>query len=286
MPSAAPQRDGTPTPPDAPDVARRFSPFRIGLQSFTLRALTLEEMLDAIVELGIREVEAIPELSLWLYTFGSHVPVVDDPAEIASVRRLFESRGLRLAASGVHRIDEAAEAERLFSFARAMGIGVLTIDPAESVIDACDRLCADHPEVRLAIHNHGPWTRYDSIADVERALEGRHPGFGACVDTGHFIRSGEDPVDAVRRLGDRVHAVHLKDHADAGLFASSTLLGQGRLRLDDFLGALLETGRVDEIPVALEYEAEPGNPLPAVRGALATIDEAIARLDPRAGDAT
>ncbi|MCP5059805.1 MAG: sugar phosphate isomerase/epimerase [bacterium] len=257
-----------------------FGPFSMGIQSFTLRRLALEPMLDVVAELGLCCVEAIPQTKIWFYEFGNHVPITHDRDEIRRTQELFRARGLRLAASGVHAIDDATTAEQLFAFASAAEIPVLTIDPAPEALDACDRLCASHPEVRLAIHNHGPWMRYDKIDDVVRALEGRHPGFGACVDTGHFIRSGEDPVDAVRRLGARVHAVHLKDVAGPGLMPEARVLGEGGLDLDGFFSALLEVGFGPRDPLSLEYEEDPEDPVPAIRASLSAAASAIGRVAP------
>jgi len=211
-------------------------------------------MLDVLVSLGVRRVELIPELGVFFYRFGSHFPVTDDPAAIAAVRSALERRGLSISASGVHSIPDEAEAERLFAFAVRAGIPLLTISPDDEALDGIDRLCRAHPEVRVGIHNHGPYTRYDSVADVETTLAGRAPNFGACVDTGHFIRSGEDPVEAIRRLGARVHGVHLKDHVEAGFFASGCLLGEGRLDLTDCFRALREVGFGADKALSLEME--------------------------------
>jgi sugar phosphate isomerase/epimerase len=149
--------------------------------------------------------------------------------------------------------------------------------PDDEALGALDRLCAEHPEVRLGIHNHGPFFRYDKIADLEASLAGRHPGFGACVDAGHFIRSGEDPVEALRRLGPRVHGVHLKDFAGEGFFAESRILGQGRLDLDAFFRALREIGFGPEHALSLEYEANADDPIADVEACLRAASEAAER---------
>jgi sugar phosphate isomerase/epimerase len=254
-----------------------FAGFPMGLQSFTLRALALEPMLDAVERLGLHWVELIPETKLLFYEFGSHFPVSEDAAAIARVRGALAARGIQLSASGVHGVADAAEAERLFAFARAAGIPLLTIMPDDEALDALDRLCAEHPGVRLGIHNHGPWFRYDKISDVEASLAGRHPGFGACVDTGHFIRSGEDPVEAVRRLGARVHGVHLKDFAGEGFFAEGRLLGQGKLDLDGLFRALREIGFGPDKALSLEYEESPDDPIAGVEACLRAASEAALR---------
>jgi sugar phosphate isomerase/epimerase len=204
--------------------------------------------------------------------------VTADAGEIARVRAALDARGIGLAASGVHSVGDEAEARRLFAFARAARIPVLSIDPADEALDALDRLCAEHPEVRLAIHNHGPYFRYDEIADVEQALAGRHPGFGACVDTGHFIRSAEDPVEAVRRLGARVHGVHLKDFRSEGLFAEGCILGQGKLDLDGLFRALGAIGFGLGQALSLEYEQSPDDPIADVEACLRAASESAERV--------
>jgi sugar phosphate isomerase/epimerase len=263
--------------PETPLRELRYGGLAVGIQSFTLRKLGLEPMLDAVARLGLSHVELIPETKLLFYEFGSHFPVSEDAGEIARVRSALAARGIHAAASGVHGVADEAEARRLFAFAQAAGIPLLTIMPDDDALDALDRLCAEHPEVRLGIHNHGPYFRYDTIADVEASLVGRHPGFGACVDTGHFIRSGEDPVEALRRLGPRVHGVHLKDFAGEGLFAEGRILGQGKLDLDAFFRALRAIGFGPEQALSLEYESNPDDPIADVEACLRAASEAAER---------
>jgi sugar phosphate isomerase/epimerase len=261
-----------------PTAALSYGGFAMGLQSFTLRKLPLEAMLDAVQRLGLRRVELIPETKLWFYEFGSHFPVSEDAAEIARVQAALARRDIRIAASGVHGVADESEARRLFAFAKAAQVPLLTIMPDDEALDALDRLCAEHPEVRLGIHNHGPYFRYDAIADVEASLAGRHPGFGACVDAGHFIRSGEDPAEAVRRLGPRVHGVHLKDFRAEGFFAEGCILGQGKLDLDAFFGALRAIGFGPEQALSLEYEESPDDPIADVEACLRAASEAAERV--------
>lgn len=256
--------------------------FAIGIQSFTLRRYALEPMLDVLVSLGVREVELIPELEILFYRLGSHLPVSDDPALLEPARQAIAARGIRIAASGVHSVGDRADAEQLFRFALQAGIPLLTISPDDAVLDDLDRLCRAHPSVRLGIHNHGPWTRYDAIADLEATLAGRAPNFGACVDTGHFIRSGEDPVEAVLRLGPRVLGVHLKDFEGAGFFASGCLLGEGRLDLIAFFRALREVGFGPDRALSLEFERDSDTLLDDVRACLESARRAIAATAPAA----
>jgi sugar phosphate isomerase/epimerase len=231
-----------------------------------------------VQRLGLSHVELIPETKLLFYEFGSHFPVTEDGGEIASVRVALAARGIRLTASGVHGVADEAAARRLFDFAKTARIPLLTIMPDDEAIDPLDRLCAEHPEIRLGIHNHGPYFRYDKIADVEQTLAGRHPSFGACVDAGHFIRSGEDPAEAVRRLGPRVHGVHLKDFRSEGFFAEGCILGQGKLDLDGFFRALSAVGFGPAGALSLEYEEHPDDPIADIEACLRAASQSAERV--------
>ncbi|HEY3379785.1 MAG TPA: sugar phosphate isomerase/epimerase [Armatimonadota bacterium] len=63
--------------------------------------------------------------------------------------------------------------------------------------------------VRVGIHNH-----LGTLVETQPQLEeflARCPGCGLVLDTAHLAAAGGDPVDIVRRYGDRLVAVHLKD---------------------------------------------------------------------------
>ncbi len=258
----------------APRLALSYGGFAMGIQSYTLRRLELAAALDAVRALGLARVELFTQARVGLFRSVAHFPVTEDAAEIAHVKALLAERGIALVAHGVNAIGDAAEGRRLLAFAERARIPTLGCDPSEAVLPELDALLAAHPGVRLAIHNHGPRTRYAKIADVERALAGRHPRLGACVDTGHFIRSGEDPVEAIRRVGPRVYGVHLKDFASEGAFASGVVLGRGKLDLAGAFRALRAVGFTQERALSLEYEEDPDDPLPGVEACLRAAAEA------------
>lgn len=110
-----------------------------------------------------------------------------------------------------------------------------------------------HP---MAFHPHAG-TFVETAAEVDRLVAASDPTrVGICLDVGHHLVGGGDPVAAVRDLGERVRHVHLKDvdpsvldglragrfsglgHAvREGLF---TELGAGALDLDGVLAPLAE----------------------------------------------
>jgi inosose dehydratase len=71
---------------------------------------------------------------------------------------------------------------------------------------------------RLAFHPHAG-TYIETPAEVERLVLATDPArVGVCLDVGHYLVGGGDPVTALQQLGERVTHVHLKD-VDAAVHA-------------------------------------------------------------------
>lgn len=87
---------------------------------------------------------------------------------------------------------------------------------------------------RLAFHNHaGTWI--ETPEELEQLANATDPKLvELCLDVGHYVVGGGDPVEAVRRYGERVAHIHLKDVAPHPLSA----LRDGRLA--GFANALQE----------------------------------------------
>ena len=69
--------------------------------------------------------------------------------------------------------------------------------------------------VSAVLHPH-VGTMVETRAEVDRVLTGS--SIPLCLDTGHLLIGGTDPVELARAVPDRVAHVHLKD-VDAGLAA-------------------------------------------------------------------
>jgi sugar phosphate isomerase/epimerase len=105
------------------------------------------------------------------------------------------------------------------------------------------------------------------------AVKDHHPRVGACVDTGHFLRSKESPVEAIERLKGRVFGVHLKDVKDAKIFK---IVGEGDL---DVVGCLKALKAQDyQYCLALEYEENPENPVADLEICIANVKQALATI--------
>lgn len=237
---------------------------KMGIQSYSLREFKVEEALEQTKMLGLKYWESFP----------GHIPMGTLPKHIETQKALLANAGITLMAYGVVPFDanESAARER-FEFAKAMGIKSLSADPNpdSATFDLLDKLVAEY-DVAIAIHNHGPGHRYNKISDVEKVIKDRHPKVGACVDTGHYLRSDEDPVEAVQRFGKRVFGVHLKDVKTLPDGKKQfKIAGEGDLKVTQLLQTL-KSLKYDYC-VAIEYEENAKNPLPDIEACLKHVRE-------------
>lgn len=259
-------------PAFAADAADPYGGFKMGLQSYSLREYTETEVaLQHTQTLGLKYWEAYPK----------HVPLTTVPAEIAKQKELLAKYGVTLLAYGVVHFDaDETAARRMFDFAQAIGLTSISANPKKEVatFDLLDKLVEEY-KIPIAIHNHGPKADYDKISDVEEWTKDRHPLVGACVDTGHFLRSDENPVEAIERLGQRVFGCHFKDvrtvkgAGDQPAQKIMTVLGEGDLDIAGCLRALRKVGY--DRCLSLEYEENAQNPLSDIRTCLENVQQAV-----------
>jgi inosose dehydratase len=244
-----------------------YGPFKMGLQSYSLRGLTADgkpdvaKALAVTKELGVHYWEAFPD----------HAPLTDDREKIKEMKANFEAQGVHVSGYGVVALGKNEAADRkIFEFARAMGLSYLSVDPDPASFDLLDKLVEEY-DVPVGIHNHGPGHQYALIDTIAKAIKDHSPKIGCCIDTGHFLRSRQDPVRAAEVFGKRVYGVHLKDVKNADTF---TLLGQGDLRTVDLLKTLA-ANKYDHC-LAIEYEEKPEAPVEDIKACLAATRKAIA----------
>lgn len=239
----------------------------IGIQTYSLRGYPVAEALQHAKDLGFTHVEVYPGM----------FPITDDMAAIAAQRKLADDLGLVLSAHSVHRFTKDAAANRkVFAYAKALGVPILGADPDPDSFAGLDDLVKEF-DIKIAIHNHGPRHRYNKVVDVLRAIEGRDVRIGALADLGHFIRSGEKPVDVIRALKGRLYGIHLKDFAEMQDKTKGVILGQGHIDVPAVFAALAQVGFPADGALSIEYEENEKNPLADIRECLRIAREAAAK---------
>jgi inosose dehydratase len=255
--------------------AKSFGGFTLAIQSYTFRNFDLEQALQRTQKLGLRHAEF----------YSKHVPLNSTEKQIAAILKLCKDYDVTPVAFGVQRFtkDHAAN-KKLFDFGKTLGIRAFSADPDPDSFDSLDRLC-DEYKIAVAIHPHGPagrtLHRWYSAEKIMAAVKDHHKLIGSCLDTGHLIRSAQEPFneklvpeEQVRVMKDRNFGMHLKDHDNAK--KTDVVYGKGVLDVPAVLKALREVKF--DYAISIEYEANPQEPTEDVRACLDVFRDSVKKL--------
>jgi hypothetical protein len=119
--------------------------------------------------------------------------------------------------------------------------------------------------VNVAIHNHPPPTRYWHAGITYFHIAHLSKRIGICGDTGHWTRSGVNPVDAIRLFKGRIFDIHLKDLNEFGnVDAYDVPFGQGKSNIKHILAELSLQDYRGTLSVEHEKEEDAMNPGPPI----------------------
>lgn len=249
--------------------------WKLGAQAYTFNRFTFFEAIDKIKECGLRYVEAFPG-----QTIGGGIEGKMDyhmPAEKRNqILQKLKENDVKLVSYGVVGADNEADWRQLFVFAKAMGAENITSEPKPEFIPLVSKLC-DEYKINLAIHNHPEPSRYWNPDVVLEAIKGQSKRMGACADIGHWVRSGLDPVECLKKLEGHVIQLHFKDlNEKNNKKAHDVHWGTGVSNVD---GVLAELKRQNFKGLfSVEYEHNWDNNVPDVTASVAYFRKAAQKL--------
>ena len=250
----------------------RIREFPVAMQCWTFRKFTFFETLDYVKKLGIRYLEAYPGQALGGENPGARFDHTMDEATRDMVTSRLEEAGITLISYGVVGMENTPDSmEAVFGFARAMGIRTINTEPGYDDFSLLEKMVKRY-NIRVAIHNHPPPTKYARPETVLERVRDLDPRIGACADTGHWLRTGVDPLEALRLLEGRIVNVHLKDLDAFGVRdARDVPFGQGKADIRGILAELTLQGYYGPLAVEHENPADVDNPSPPIRKGLESI---------------
>ncbi len=242
-------------------------PLKLGLASYSARKFPLEKCLEMAKAMDVK----------YINFKDVHIPRTDPPAAIRAARAKVEAAGLTIMGGGtIYMKNDEAAIRKDFEYARLAGMPLIVAGPSLDSLDTVEKVAKEH-KIRVAIHNHGPEDKvFPSPYDAYKAIKGRDPIMGLCVDIGHTVRTGVDPAKAVLELRDRVYDMHVKDLADLKDRDSQVIVGKGAIDFPALFRALIAINFTGH--VALEYEIHENDPLPGMLQSVAYMRGVLAGI--------
>ena len=241
---------------------------KLGIASYSLRNFPRERAIELTRSLGAHYIN-----------FKSvHLPYDASAAEFSTARSELAAAGLQLVGGGTITFETDTDdgVKKYFDYAKAAGMPTIVCTCKPAVLPRIEKFARRY-DIKIAVHNHGPEDEnFPSPYDVLKAVRGMDPRMGLCIDLGHTVRAGTDPVKAVADAGARLHDMHAKDLRDFKSAESQCIVGEGKIPIADIFRQLRAIGYQGY--VNLEYEIEPDNPLPGMQRSFAFMRGVVAGL--------
>jgi inosose dehydratase len=225
---------------------------QLGLASYTLRKLNLEEVIKTATRLNLKGI-ALKSM---------HMPLEASAEETKAAAEKVRAAGLKLYGAGVIYMKTPQEVDTAFAYAKNAGLETIIGVPNHEFLPQVNELVKKY-DIRLAIHNHGPGDNlyrspnnvFDKIKDLDKRI-------GLCIDIGHVVRIGEDPIPMIKKYKDRLYDMHMKDVNKVAEDGTPLEIGRGVIDIPGVIAALKSIGYTNQ--VAIEYEKDGDDPVPGL----------------------
>ena len=202
----------------------------IGLASYTLRKYSLDEVIEIVQRLNIKDV-----------AFKSfHLPYESTNEELRQIRAKVKARGLNLYGGGVMYMKTPEDVETYFNYAKTAGLKMIIGAPKHDLLPQIEKKVKE-TDIILAIHNHGPEDEiFPSPKSIYDKIQHLDPRIGLCIDTGHTFRLNLDVASEIKKYKDRLYDVHIKDIDEQIPEGKSVEIGRGKMDIPSIMKALKE----------------------------------------------
>ena len=261
--------------------------WQLAIHSYTLKNYSIYEAIDKTAALGVKYMSISGSVNLGQNGKFKTIktPTISDQ-DFAAIQEHMKAKGInpKFVNMGVVKpTADEAESRKLFEAAKRLGIDVLVTEPEThnkmeelpKVMDVVEKLAKEY-NIKVAIHEHPKPNFYWNPETVLAAVKGRSPLLGACADVGHWVRSGLDPVECLKKLEGRVIALHFKDLNEKSLKAHDVPWGTG---ISNVRGMMEELKRQNfKGAFCVEYEYKWDNSTPEIAQCVKFFNDTCAEL--------
>ncbi|MDL2255640.1 sugar phosphate isomerase/epimerase [Parabacteroides sp. OttesenSCG-928-K15] len=231
-----------------PKAAKSVNPFQLGMAGYTFVNFDLATTLKTMQRLDMH----------YLCIKDFHLPMDSTDEQIKEFHATCAAHNIIGYAVGPIYMRSEAEIDRAFEYAKRVGVKLIVGVPNYDLLPYVDKKVKEY-DYLYAIHLHGPdMPLYPDAKDAWENTKDLDPRIGMCLDIGHNLRNGSDPVADLKRYHSRVFDVHIKDVTAASKAGRSIEFGRGKIDFPAFIKALREVNYTGMC--SLEYEKDMKDP--------------------------
>ena len=185
--------------------------WQLAITPYSFRLYPFSEAVDKTAALGIKYLGLSGNINVDSKTTVRESELTDE--QLQFIRQKCDAAGIKIINLGIVPLPpNEAQSRKAFEFAKKLGVDTIVAEPEPAALDVVEKLCKEY-QIKVAIHDHPRPSHYWNPDTVLAAVQGRTPLMGACADVGHWMRSGLDPVECLKKLEGRIICLHFKDLA-------------------------------------------------------------------------
>jgi sugar phosphate isomerase/epimerase len=240
--------------------------FRLAVAGYSFAKINLDQSLAMMKRIGVS--------SLGVKDF--HVPLNSTQEVIDQTLAKMKTFGVEPYGVGPIYLKSEDAVEQAFAYAQRVGVKLLVAVPDVQFLPYVEKKVKES-NIRVAIHNHGPdIPLYPSAGAIWAEIKNLDPRIGFCLDIGHTLRLGLDPVEAFNQYQDRIFDFHVWDCDKAEKAGVCVEAGRGIIDFPAFFKALIKAKYSGT--VSLEYTKDMTDPLPGIAESIGYFRGVLAGL--------
>jgi sugar phosphate isomerase/epimerase len=231
-----------------PKAQPASNPFQLGMAGYTFVNFDLETTLKTMKRLGVH----------YLCIKDFHLPLNADAEQIKAFHAKCAEYDVTGYAVGPIYMKTEAEVDRGFEYAKRVGVKLIVGVPNYELLPYTDKKVKEY-DFHYAIHLHGPDIKtYPDATDAWEHTKNLDKRLGMCLDIGHDLRNGCDPVADLKKYHTRVFDMHLKDVTDSTKAGHAIELGRGKIDFPALVKMMRKVNYTGKC--SLEYEKDMKDP--------------------------
>jgi sugar phosphate isomerase/epimerase len=231
-----------------PKEAKAANPFQLGMAGYTFVNFDLETTLKTLKSLDIH----------YLCIKDFHLPFKSTDAETKAFHEKCASYGVTGYAVGPIYMKTEDEVNNGFEYAKRVGVKLIVGVPNYELLPYVDKKVKEY-DFHYAIHLHGPDIKtYPDAKDAWENTKNLDPRMGMCLDIGHDLRNGCDPVADLEKYHTRVFDMHIKDVTDSTKAGHGIEIGRGKIDFPALVKMMRKINYTGKC--SLEYEKDMKDP--------------------------
>ena len=230
--------------------------FHLGMAGYTVVKFDIDKTLSFMKKIDVH----------YLCIKDFHLPIDANAEQTRQFKEKLAAHDVIGYAVGPIYMKDVEAVDKAFAYAQRVGVDLIVgvpgvwgdKGPRYDVLDRVEQKVKE-TGIRYAIHLHGPdMPLYPDATSIWNDVKDRDPRLGICLDIGHDLRAGSDPIKDLKRYDKRVFDIHLKDVTEGTKAGHAIELGRGAIDFPRFVKMLRKVGYKGSL--SLEYEKDMTDP--------------------------